>query len=472
MTWLTAYVWLAWVIRAGMVPTVLRRQFTPGASLAWLGIVFLHPYVGLVLYLTVGERRLGRGREALHRELIVRYRSGDSAALVRGPDDDPKADEAWAPVAVQAQKVGRLPVVGGNDVEFIGDSTGLIDRLVADIESAKSNVHLLYYLFSPDQTGQRVAAALMAAAGRGVSCKVLADEFASRVFFRRNGLAAQLKEKGVRVAEALPSSPLRRRDLRNHRKLAIVDGIVAYAGSQNLINADYGGRRGAPWHDLTGRFTGPVLCEFAAVFAEDWAFETGEMLDLAPAADGAGKGGVRMQVVPTGPVEAGESYRRVLLGAIQSANRRIVITTPYFVPDEPALVAILMAADRGVDVKLILPQTPDHLFTAAAGRSHFTNLMQAGVSIHLYQPGLIHSKTTTVDDKISLFGSANLDVRSFNLNFELSVLLYGSEVTERLHGIQMGYLKQSLPLDQKSWSARSSLADYGDSAVALLSPLL
>ena len=179
-----------------------------------------------------------------------------------------------------------------------------------------------------------------------------------------------------------------------------------------------------------------------------------------------------MQVVPTGPVAAERSYRRVLLGAIQSASRRIVITTPYFVPDDPAKVAIFMAADRGVDVKLILPQTPDHLFTAAAGRSHYANLLEAGVSIHLYQPGLIHSKTTTVDDKISLFGSANLDVRSFNLNFELSVLLYGSEVTERLHGIQMDYLKQSLPLDLKSWSARSAMADYGDCAVALLSPLL
>ncbi|HZK82823.1 MAG TPA: phospholipase D-like domain-containing protein, partial [Humisphaera sp.] len=159
-------------------------------------------------------------------------------------------------------------------------------------------------------------------------------------------------------------------------------------------------------------------------------------------------------------------------GTIQSATRRLVITTPYFVPDDPTLVALMMAADRGVNVTLILPQTSDQFLTAWAARSHFGKLLASGISIQLYKPGLIHSKTATSDDDVALFGSANLDVRSFNLNFELSILAYGPEVTQRLRQIQMDYIRESTPLDLQSWSKRSSLRRYGEAAVALVSPLL
>ena len=472
-TWGIAYVGVGWIIRALMIPTVLRRQFTPGASLAWLGIIFLHPYIGLGLYLLVGENRLGKDREKLHQEFLEKYRPLDSKEHLHEHGDESQPDDQWEPVAVQAQKIGRMPVVGGNTVDFITDSPAMIDRLVADIDAAKSTVHLLYYIVCADDVGQRIATALTAAAKRGVACRLLADEYASRAIFGGSGLAAQVKAQGVQVAAALPTSLLRRRDLRNHRKLAIIDGSIAYAGSQNLINPTYGGKRGNPWVDLSGRFTGPILCEFAAIFAEDWAFETGEILEVAPLTpDMRDLPGARMQVVPTGPVTPSESYRRVLLGAIQSASRRLIITTPYFVPDDPTLVSLMMAADRGVEVTLILPETPDQFMSAAAGRAHYARLLDAGVSIHLYRPGLIHTKAATVDDTLALFGSANLDVRSFNLNFELSVLVYDSEVTDRLRKIQMDYLKDSRPLDLPTWSKRPAIKRYADSIVSLLSPLL
>ncbi|HWE04947.1 MAG TPA: cardiolipin synthase [Tepidisphaeraceae bacterium] len=476
MTWLTAYFTVysivGWIIRAGMLPTVLRRQFTPGAALAWLGIVSLHPYIGLSLYLLVGENRLGRGREARHRELVARYRHPDATPTPPSPIGAER-DEAWKPVATQAMKVGQLPVLGANAVDFLIDSTAMTDRLVADINGARSTVHLLYYIFSPDATGQRVVAALIAAAGRGVACRVLADAYASGGIFRRNGLAAHLRQHNIQVAQALPRALNRRRDLRNHRKLAVIDGVIAFAGSQNLIDADYGGRCGGPWHDLTGRMTGPIVSELSALFAEDWAFETEELLEVVAFSDRpADARGIEMQAVPTGPVKASESYRRVLLAAIQCATRRLILTTPYFVPDDPTLVALMMAADRGVDVTLIVPRTPDQFFTAWAARSHFAKLMDSGVSIFLYRPGLIHSKTATVDDTVALFGSANLDVRSFNLNFELSILAYGPEVTDRLRDIQMAYVQDSTRLDLKRWSSRSVLRRYGEAAVSLVSPLL
>jgi cardiolipin synthase len=255
--------------------------------------------------------------------------------------------------------------------------------------------------------------------------------------------------------------------------MAIIDDVIAWNGSHNLINPDYGGRRGGPWFDVTGRYTGPIVDELAAVFAEDWAFETGQIVDTPstpppPNADECPP----MQVVPTGPSTPGDTFRRVLLAAIQSARSKLVLTTPYFVPDEPTLVNLMMAADRGVDVKLLLPAVPDHLFTAAAGRAHFARLLASGVSIHLYTPGLLHAKTTTVDDAFCLFGSANLDVRSFNLNFELTVVLYGSEITTRLREVQMKFLAQCQPLDAAQWAARPVVYRYADSAISLLSPVL
>jgi cardiolipin synthase len=263
-------------------------------------------------------------------------------------------------------------------------------------------------------------------------------------------------------------------DLRNHRKLSVIDNKIAYCGSHNLINPDYGGRHGGPWVDVTGRYTGPIAGELARVFAEDWAFETDEFLDppALPDLPPTSSDGGEMQVVPTGPNSPAETYRRLLLAAVQSARSRLILTTPYFVPDEPTLVALKMAANRGVQVSLLVPAVPDHLFTAAAGRAHFSELMDEGVRIFLYRPGLLHSKTTTVDDGFTIMGSANLDVRSFNLNFELSVVLYGKEVTARMRAIQEAYLADSTQLSSQSWAQRPAIKRYTDSAITLLSPLL
>jgi cardiolipin synthase A/B len=469
--WVFIYSALGWVIILVMIGIVLRRKFAPGASLAWLGIVFLHPYVGVILFYLLGEKSLGLGRIARHQKIAAHYRE-----LTNPPQEADLArnlDAGGASMAFLSQKIGKIPVVLGNEVDFLDNSTQMVDRLVADINAASVRVNLLYYMFAPDATGRKVAEALGGAVKRGVNCRLLADAFASREIFRHGGLAGILRQQGIKVTAALPSAPFRRRDLRDHRKLAVIDERIAYAGSQNLVNADYGGRRGAPWYDLTGRFTGPVVQQFATVFAENWAFETDEMLAVeATGFSTAPSAGIPMQVVPTGPIGTGYSYRGILMGAIQTSRHRLVLTTPYFVPDEPTLVSLTMAADRGVDVTLILPKICDQFYTAAAGRAHYTDLLEAGVSIYLYRPGLIHTKSVTVDDSIALLGSANLDMRSFYLNFELSVLLYGGEATGRLRAIQNKYLMDSDKVDRESWGKRPALGRYADAAVCLISPLL
>jgi cardiolipin synthase len=485
------YVIVGWGIRLAMVPIVLRRQMTPGASLAWLGIAALHPYVGLTLYLLVGESRLGPRRAQRHRDIVDKSRDPAGKESRRPHETEPIVPEPYRPMVLQSLKIAGLPCLSGNGVEFLSDQPEFLDRLVVDISKARHHVHLLYYIFADDATAHRVADVLLAAKARGVECRVLADALASREFLGRRGLGRKLSSAGVVVQAALQLTPLRRHlarmDLRNHRKLAVIDDAIAYAGSHNLINADYAGGHGGPWYDITARFDGPIVGELASVFAEDWEFETGEQLafdtpaarppdspdSASPNAGPAGRiANVVALVVPTGPSRPDANYRKLLLAAIQSARRELVITTPYFVPDESALLALQMAADRGVNVKLILPRVADHFFAAAAGRAHYELLLRSGVEIYLYEPGLLHAKTTTVDHALALFGSANLDVRSFRLNFELSIMMYDGPAATRLRELQQAYLAQSERLDLDAWCKRSYLKQFADQAVSLLSPLL
>jgi len=275
----------------------------------------------------------------------------------------------------------------------------------------------------------------------------------------------------------LPVSPWRRKlariDLRNHRKLAVIDGRCAYAGSHNAVNEDYGHRHAGKWIDLSGRFTGPVVAQFQHLFCEDWAFDTEQTLtgqDLFPALEPTGE--IAAQVVPTGPNNEGESFRRVLIAALAAAQRHIIMTTPYLIPDEPTLIALAMAADRGVQVDLVVPRKSDHPMVAAAGRYYYQTLLEAGINIHTYSGGMLHAKTITVDDAFSLLGSANLDIRSFYLNFEVNVLLYGEQVTKHLRFAQQRYLNKCQPIVLSEWRERPLIKQYAEGAASLFSPLL
>lgn len=476
MHWFYAYIAVGWLIALWMIPVILRRQFTPGAALAWLGIVFLHPYVGAGLYLLIGESRVGRRRGEAHQRLIEARR----AQRLRSGETDFPADVPGAvvPVMLEAERVGGMPPVTGNSMNLIGDSTQFADALVTEIDCAQARVHLLYFILADDESGRRVGDALCRAAARGVSCRFIADAVASRAIFRRNALAQRLRAGGVHVTSALPVSPIRRglgrMDFRNHRKLAVIDSRIAFVGSQNLINPDYGGKRGAPWIDLTARYTGRIVHQLEAVFCDDWALETGQEIPIESHASevATDSSNIVAQAIPTGPGPSGASYRKILLSALHSARQRITLTSPYFVPDEPTLVGLQMAADRGVDVKLILPRVSDQVMSAAAGRAQFTALMEGGIGIWLFEPGLIHAKTIVVDDALAIVGSANLDIRSFMLNFELSVATYGPVAAAKVREMHSQYLAMSKRVDAADWSRRPMLRQYTDRALSLLSPLL
>jgi len=463
-----------WVIRLVMVVVVVTQRRQPSAAMAWLLVIFFSPWVGLALYLLIGENRLPRRRTRRHALLLEELgalgrRFEGHPSIVR-PELGP---ESMAAVTL-AERLGYMPILGGNDVELMTRTEDVIDRLVADIDGAEHHVHLLFYIYADDATGCRVTEALVRAARRGVKCRVLVDSVGSARMLKR--LGPQMSQQGIELHETLPVGILRRRvariDLRNHRKLAVLDGRIAYTGSQNIVDASYG-HKDLAWHDMMARLTGPVVLELQAVFLADWYFDTGELLDsehVFPDLPVAGK--TPVQTLPSGPSYPTENYQRMVVAALHSAREHVIITTAYFVPDEPFMQALQVAVLRGVEVELIVPRRSDRWLVGAASRAYYGELLDAGVKLHLYDDGMLHSKTMSIDNALAFVGTSNFDIRSFALNFEVNLLLYDQAVTERLRREQMRYIENSVQLTAEEWQRRPSIQRVLQKVAKLLSPLL
>jgi cardiolipin synthase len=307
--------------------------------------------------------------------------------------------------------------MAGNHLELLPVYDASIDRLVADIQAAHEHVHLLYYIFADDATGQRVAQALLAVAKRGVRCRVLIDSLGSKS--ARRALVPELRAGGVEVMEMLPFRWLRRTgarlDLRNHRKIAVIDGRVAYLGSQNIVNADF--KKGLVYEELVTRVTGPVVTQCQAMFLVDRFFETGARLEHRSHFPHLTQSGTSLaQVLPSGPGFPHANNQRLIVALLHASQKRVVITTPYFIPDETLFQALQSAALRGVEVHLIVSRQADQLLVGLAQPSFYEELLEAGVQIHLYRERFLHAKHLSVDDAVALIGSSNMDIRSFLLN--------------------------------------------------------
>ncbi|MBL8729648.1 MAG: cardiolipin synthase [Planctomycetes bacterium] len=469
-----------WSIRIGMAAIVVMRRRTPSAALAWLVVISFVPVVGAAAYLLIGENRLGSTRSRAYRAVVARIRAaeGDRRRLRAAFHAD--RPEHHLALARLAEALGAGSAMSGGAPQLLTDAAAFGRVLVADIDAARHHCHLLYFIFLADDHGVAVAQALTRAAQRGVACRLLVDGVGSRDFLA-SALRREIEQQGVVVVAALPVNVLRatvaRLDLRNHRKLAIVDGGVAYVGSHNVANPVYPHKaRFGAWVDASARLTGPVVNLLQEVFTQDWVFNGGELAEpdafLAVAAEGIEQGGVPVQVLPTGPASKGGPLVDVLAQAIATARRKVVLTTPYFVPNEALLTSLRSAALRGIEIELIVPRRSDHAVAQAAGRSHYGFLLDVGVAIHEYEGGLLHAKTLTVDDDLAMIGSANLDLRSFLLNFELAVLVYDRDFTAQMQALHRGYLTRCRRLSVDGWRRRGRLRQAGDNVAQLLSPLL
>lgn len=458
---------------------LLRPHREPASRIAWIVVILALPVLGILAYLLVGETRVGRKRVERRARVQAALPAfdglpGAAAAVAAG-----ELHERHRALFNVGRSISGFPATGGNHGVLLDEGDAVIDRLVADIDAARSHVHLLFYIWLPDRNGTRVAQALMRAAARGVTVRAMADDLGSRTLLK-HPLWAEMGRAGVRQARALEvGNPLWRAitgriDLRNHRKIVVIDNRITYCGSQNcadpefLPKAKYG-----PWVDVVIRFEGPVVRQNQILFAADWMAEVDE--DLTPLLTEPvepGGPGFTAQVIAEGPTDRPSAAPEMFASLLWAARREAIVTTPYYVPVDALQSALRAAANRGVQVTLILPARNDDFAVGAAARSYYADLLAAGVKIWEFKPGLLHTKSVTIDGEVTLIGSANMDCRSFSLNFENNILLCDPDLTQAMRARQMQYLGQSLRVTAREVSLWPWYRRLWNNGLALIGPVL
>jgi cardiolipin synthase len=396
---------------------ILRGRREPAAMLAWLFAVITLPVAGSAAYILFGSNRIPRKAGRRRRRvahLLKRFERWAEQRVKPAGVTDVALPEDLAPVHTLALRLGQMPAVGGNRVQVFQEANATYAALEEAIGAARQHIHLLYYIWQPDQTGTHFRDLLVRKAREGVQCRMLLDAIGCARLTRR--FTRPLIDAGVQVAFFLPLRPFRKRwtlHLRNHRKIAVIDGVSAFLGSQN-IGDEYRGRlkRLSPWYDSHMRIDGPGASFLQQVFAEDWLFATREDIDrdaCFPPPQSAGDSVV--QILPTGPDQDISVLGQIIFAAVSSAHESILIATPYFVPDPGLLMALAHACYRGVRVRMVLPTRSDAPLVLWAGRSYYPELLDAGVELFEFDAGVLHSKIITVDDRWAMLGSANMDVR-------------------------------------------------------------
>src|SRR5690348_11390858 len=460
---------------ATIMRALLRPHRQPASRLAWIIAVLALPIVGVILYLFLGEARISGPRRQRGREINKRL---PRPAGNYDCTEEKVGGAHWAPFAL-ARTVNKLDPTCENSARLAADSNVAIDEMVADIEAARETVHGCFYIWLSDNNGLKLKEAFVRAAKRGVRVRLLADALGSRRLIRSDHWK-DMREAGCEARVALPvGNPLwtairGRADLRNHRKQLIVDNRIVWCGSQNAADPEFRIKaRYAPWVDVMSRWEGPVARHCQYLFVSDWIAEGGDDISaLLSEPPPRQQGGIVAQVLGTGPTAEFDAMPACFSELIHSAREELVVTTPYFIPDEQLLFALTSAARRRVRTLMLFPKRNDNWIVAAASRSYYKDLIDAGVEIYEFRPGLLHAKTMVVDRRVGLIGSANLDRRSFELNFENNILFDDHAFATAVRKRQDDYLAEC---DRVS---REDVGDYGlvlrlwQNLLATLSPML
>lgn len=479
-TWLLL-AWAIWVVTA--IFGILAQRRSPVASLAWILGLALLPYAGALVYLFFGPRRLRRRR--------LRYSAATSRVAqaagqyARAPEAAPfDGDERQRQLIELAARTGEGRAARAERVEIYDDGDACYGAIVAAIAAARHHVHVEYYIWEPGGVGTLLRDALVARAAAGVEVRVVVDQLGTNRLPR--GFWTPLTEAGGEVAafNEIRLSRLRPQllNFRTHRKLVVCDGRVGFTGGMNI--SDHHSRRhsgAAAWRDTHLMIVGEPVRKLQLVFLEDWLFAnsaarganlyTEDYFPVLRSADGPW-----VQIVASGPDDERAAIQRCYFGALTAAARRIWLTTPYFVPDDATLMALTTAAQRGVEVRVLVPKRGDSRLVAAASRTYFDDLVRAGATVHEYAPTMLHGKTLVVDDDIAIVGTANIDNRSFRLNFELIALLYDRTLTMTLAAQYAADLTRATPWQRPSRRRLKRLGPlfdrFLDSLARLFSPIL
>ena len=459
---------------------VVPRNRKPTAGMAWLLAIFFIPFIGILFFVLIGNPKLPKARRRKQAE-VNRFLREATTGVEHVSDQDTWPD--WFAGLVEMNRnLGAMPLVGANGASLHSDYRETLAAMAADIDRAEHFVHVESYILSIDPTTAPVFDALGRAVLRGVTVRVLLDHIASVRTADNKRTVAKLTELGIKWHFMLPVRPLRgeyqRPDLRNHRKIMVIDNSVGYMGSLNLIDPSYNKKsnikRGLQWKELVARFDGPIVSGLNAVFLTDWFFETGEAMRTEALAGGQSlnRQNLDCQIVPSGPGFAGENNLKLFLALLYAAKEKIIITSPYFVPDEALMYAISGATQRGVHVELFVSEIGDQGLVYHAQRSYYEALLRAGVKIWFYKaPTILHSKHISIDDDVAVIGSSNMDIRSFELNMEVVMLVRGASFVSEMRAVEAAYRESSRELTLDEWLRQPLGATMLDNLARLTSAL-
>jgi len=458
---------------------VIPRNRRPTAAMAWLLAIYFIPIIGILLFLLIGNPRLPRKRRKKQRQ-INDYIRETSHGLDFGTLR-PNAPEWFRSLVTLNRNLGALPIAGDNGATMISGYQESLDAMAASIRGARRYVHVEFYILQADAATDNFFRALEEVAERGVVVRVLMDHWANRSkpFYKET--LRRLDAMGAHWRLMLPVQPFKgkyqRPDLRNHRKLLVVDGAVAFMGSQNVTDSTYNLKknikRGLHWVDMMARIDGPVVASVNAVFLSDWYSETDEIVEGIELFEvSAGTGDLDCQVIPSGPGFEFQNNLKLFMGLLFAAQRKIIIVSPYFVPDEGLLLAIQTACQRGIHVELFVSEEGDQAMVYHAQRSYYESLLRAGVKIWMYKrPYILHSKSMSIDDEVAVIGSSNMDMRSFGLNLEMSLLVRGEEFVAQLRAVEDQYRDDSRELTLEEWRQQPLRSTVLDNLARLTSAL-
>jgi len=455
-----AFLVLGYLLAATLVAQVVREQRSPAGTIAWLLVIVLMPYVGVPLYLLIGGQKV---RRLVSRKADLEWPTYQE----RLPSDLFYVDRLF-------RERGLSGVTVGNHLKLCRTGEEAFDEMVGLIGRARESIHITTFRLANDDVGRAVIDRLAARAREGVKVRLLMDDVGSIGANRR--FLRPLVQAGGETAFFMPvlRIPMRgRTNLRNHRKMVVVDEQVVMAGGANIAWEYMGPQpESRRWRDLMFVIEGPAVQEYASIFRADWGFAKGQAFELSfrPATTApVSPGGAVLQVIPSGPDVPGNPLYEMLLSAIFWARRRLWIVTPYFVPDETLAKALIIAAHRDVDVRLLVPEKSNLRLVDWARTPYLRDLRSAGGRILLYTPGMMHAKAMLMDDSLAVIGSANMDMRSLMLNYEVMMLAFSELEIQATGNWMADLMADTRPLNEESVSV---WREFGEGLVRMMAPLL
>ncbi|QWK98057.1 cardiolipin synthase [Plesiomonas shigelloides] len=470
-----------WLIVAAVTVRVLMKRRTVAVSMAWLLVIYIVPLVGIIAYLLFGELYLGSRRAARSQAMWKPFSDWFNSLSQCDHLVNMKSSHTAAPLFNLCRRRLKTPCINGNQLHLFTTTDDILSAIVRDINLAQHHISMVFYIWNNGGLVEHVVNALIEAAKRGVKCRVMLDSVGSLRFFRSR-YPELFRHAQIDLVEALHVNPLRvflrRMDLRQHRKIVIIDNDIAYTGSMNMVDPRYFKQDAGvgQWVDMMVRIEGPAASALNCIFAWDWEVETGERhlpsLPSCPILPVTQENAHAVQVLASGPGFPKDLLPQALSTAIFAARKRIVMTTPYFIPDDSLMLALCSTASRGVQVDIVIPKHNDSLMVGWASRAFFDELLAAGVRIHQFEDGLLHAKSLLIDDHLSLVGTVNLDIRSMWLNFEVTIAIDDTSFGEKLGFVQDDYIARSTQLNIGQWLQRPLRHRIAEKFFYFFTPLL